>query len=343
MSASTTATVCARRGGKSHLRRVARKGIVLLGLTVAVVLVCEAALRFYYRLPLVERYFAPAGNSAGYGLAASRSYEYLHNGRRVSVTTDADGHRVVPGAPADAPHTLYVVGDSQAFGWGLTDSETVPARLQQRLGAEWRVVNLGVPGYGPHAYAEQLAKLDGGIALVLQTEANDIRDAHYPRPQAFSRCGYLVSRTWLGEETPCFMLSSYALVKLTEIRIKLASELPAPLGYNPNLRIAAGVLRYRIDNLYRSALEVGHIRALFTAIPWDAAVNSARLPNYEPVLSQPQRLVSLPDDCALGEAFLTHPRAGELFQEGDSHLSPLGADFAAERLTPFIINAAAQP
>src|SRR5436305_9913212 len=130
MSASTTTmTGRAARGRKSRLRRLARKGVVLLLLAAVGLLVCEVALRLYYRLPLVERYFAPAGNSAGYGLAASQSYEYLHNGRRVTVTTDAEGHRVVPGAPNAAPHTLYVIGDSQAFGWGLSDAETVPARL----------------------------------------------------------------------------------------------------------------------------------------------------------------------------------------------------------------------
>src|SRR5581483_1127984 len=40
------------------------------------------------------------------------------------------------------------VGDSFVFGEHLADAETMPARLEDELGAPWEVLNLGVHGYG---------------------------------------------------------------------------------------------------------------------------------------------------------------------------------------------------
>jgi hypothetical protein len=63
---------------------------------------------------------------------------------------------------------VFVIGDSQVFGWGLADAETIPARSQARVGPRCRFVNLGVPGYGPFAYADALRKLpEGASALVV--------------------------------------------------------------------------------------------------------------------------------------------------------------------------------
>ena len=41
-----------------------------------------------------------------------------------------------------------MLGDSFTFGVHLQEAETAPAFLSQQLGANWRVFNLGVPGYG---------------------------------------------------------------------------------------------------------------------------------------------------------------------------------------------------
>jgi hypothetical protein len=329
-----------RANWRIWLSRLSRAGIILVALLTLGTLTFEAGLRLYYRLPAVERYFAPAENSAGYGLRASQQYEYLHNGRRVTVTTDADGRRVVPNAPAQAQRTLYVIGDSQVFGWGLSDDESIPARLQRQLGEGWHVINLGVPGYGPFQYAEQLAKVpNDGLALVILTETNDFQDSFFYRPPLISRCGYLVTRSWLGERMPCFLLSSYALAKFAELRVRLAGNLPVPLGYSPNGQSAAKVLQYRIENLFRGAAGSKRGHVIFASIPWDAAVDAGRLLNYEPALSEARRFVELPDDCKIEREFQQHPNPGELFQKNDSHLSPAGAELMAEKLAPAILSA----
>lgn len=329
-----------RANWRIWISRLSRAGIILIAFATLGTLVFELALRLCYRLPAVERYFSSAENSAGYGLRESQQYEYLHNGRRITVTTDADGRRVVPNAPAQAQRTLYVIGDSQVFGWGLSDDESIPARLQQQLGDGWHVINLGVPGYGPFQYAEQLARVpNDGVALVILTETNDFQDSFFYRPPLISRCGYLVSRSWLGEKMPCFLLSSYALAKFAELRVRLSGKLPVPLGYSPSGQPAAKVLQYRIENLFRGATGNKHPHVIFASIPWDAAVDAGRLPNYEPVLSEARRFVELPDESKIDQEFQRHPSPGELFQKNDSHLSPLGAELMAEKLAPAILSA----
>lgn len=326
----------------SRVKRVTLAlGIGFLILTVGLLLL-ELALRIYYRRPLVERYFTPAENIAGYGLAKSLRSEYVHKGQTIIVSIDAEGRRIVPGAPEYAPNTLYVIGDSQVFGWGLNDSESIPARLQQRLGSQWRLVNMGVPGYGPFQYAEALSQLpEGAMALVIQTEANDMQDALLPRAPVFSRCGYLVPRGWVGRWTPCFLLSSYVLAKALDVRNKVAG-LSTPINFNPHAEVAAKVLSYRINNLYRSVSENKSRNAVFAVIPWDAESDHRRLSNYEPVLVQARRLTELPDDCRLGEEFHRQSQRDALFQSGDSHLSATGADFVAARLVPTILRITSQ-
>ncbi len=83
------------------------------------------------------------------------------------VTIDENSVRLSPCAAAadDQPGRIYLLGDSQTFGWGLSDEETWANKLQchllqQRPGA-YRVINLGVPG----TQADQF--LNRGVQQVL--------------------------------------------------------------------------------------------------------------------------------------------------------------------------------
>ena len=314
-------------------------------LFMVLTLLIEALLRLYYQQPLVERYFRPVAAHVGYGLEQSADFEYLHGGRRVRVTTDGEGRRVVPGAP-QAPdlRVVHVLGDSQIFGWGLNDSETVPAQLQVLLGDGWRVVNHGVPGYGPFAYAEQLVQIPSkDLVLVVQTEANDLRDAYLTRPPVDVRCGgYLVPRGFLGEQTPCFVLSAFILAKAIELWVDFGeSRRPTPLGFNPFTRGAAEVLKYRIEMLYRQQIGARSGDVILAVIPWDASVLPERAANYRPLVPEPVRLTALRDDCDLATAFHSHPEPRVLFQRDDFHLTPTGSTFVAEQLEPHVRGRAA--
>jgi hypothetical protein len=324
-----------RRQRSAWLRRLVLGPLFALAVLVVLLFAMELVLRFIAPGPTAERFFAPSKETVGYGLARSVSFDHWGDGRMVHVTTDAEGRRVVPGA-VDRPgvRTLHIIGDSQAFGWDLSDDESVPAQIQRRLGAGWRVVNHGVPGYGPYAYVERLAHLPAGEpAIILQTELNDLSDAVSPRSPSFARCGYLVPRNTLGSSLPCWILASYTFAKVTDLLVRLGdSRLPAPMGFNPIIRSAAAVLEYRVEKLYRTAVEsrTGEVR--FAVIPWDGGLVPARAAHYKPWLTHPKRIVQMPDDCGLTASFAAYPRPDELFLPNDSHLSPRGAAFAADRL-----------
>lgn len=215
-------------------RKLALASVLGASILLAFLLIAELGLRVYYRRPIAEQYYRPIGGIAGYGLQPSKRYEYWHGGRTVSVTTNEDGTRVVPGAQSTAPANLYVIGDSQAFGWGLSDAETIPANLQTQLGSGWRVVNLGVPGYGPFAYVEKLNQTpDDGVVIVIQAESNDLQDAYFVQSPMLARCGFLVSHSLLAAKAPCLILSSYTFARTVDMIIGVAGTLSRPLGYQP--------------------------------------------------------------------------------------------------------------
>src|SRR6185503_2752348 len=71
-----------------------------------------------------------------------------------TVTHNSQGNRGPEAAFAkpSGVRRVVVIGDSQAWGYGVGDDETIPAQLQRLLneagGARYEVLNLGVGGYG---------------------------------------------------------------------------------------------------------------------------------------------------------------------------------------------------
>lgn len=73
-------------------------------------------------------------------------------GVKYSYTINEDGFRGEPVDP-DATYTTVMIGDSHTFGWGVNDSATVPALLDERLDGHPRiedaqVINAGILSYG---------------------------------------------------------------------------------------------------------------------------------------------------------------------------------------------------
>ena len=96
--------------------------------------------------------------------------------RELALTVPAHGWRGEPfeALPRSDVVRIACVGDSQTFGWGVADDETLPYELERALTArspacEFEVLNLGVPNTNVEhkvAWIESFA-LDNGAAIVV--------------------------------------------------------------------------------------------------------------------------------------------------------------------------------
>ena len=101
-----------------------------------------------------------------------------------AVTTDANGLRP-PWHQTKVGTRILAMGCSTTFGWGVADHETYPFRLQERLtamGKQVQVINGGQPGYtsfqGLWLWDEALGELDADVVL-LGFVVQDARRAAY--------------------------------------------------------------------------------------------------------------------------------------------------------------------
>ncbi len=107
----------------------------------------------------------------------------------VRVTTNALGMRGAAASEEKAPdvYRILVVGDSFAFGYGVEDWETFPARLQTEIeerGLRVEVLNAGVPGWSTDSYFVYLRKrgfaLDPDLVIIAISE-NELSDMGWNR------------------------------------------------------------------------------------------------------------------------------------------------------------------
>lgn len=311
-----------------------RRPLILALLTALTLALIEIGARLSVdgaeRLPA---FFRPGPEGQPYALAPGR-YRYWHRDRTVVVSIGPDGRRRVPGAPAAAPRTLWLIGDSQVFGWGLDDRETIAARLQASLGPGVKVVNAGVPGYGPMAYVREFhAAPADALKLIVFTETNDGQDAYSAETFGRPHCGILVSPTGVGGGMPCWFLRSQLFSTAVDLRNVLApSRLAPPLNCNPTVRAVGRAIETRIRATERVLDEAAGGRALTATVPWDARAARTRLGDYRPHLTAVTCDWAFPDRLALVPALERRNDGDALFQREDHHLSARGADATARHL-----------
>jgi hypothetical protein len=119
----------------------------------------------------------------GVRLLAGESMKLAFGGNPLTtVRVNGDGLR---GEELGAPSAdeVLVLGDSQVFGLGVEENETASAKLQAMLPGA-KVVNAGVPTYGPPEYekvlAEMLAKRKPKRVIYVVNMANDLFEAERP-------------------------------------------------------------------------------------------------------------------------------------------------------------------
>ena len=265
--------------------------------------------------------------------AHGRAHMY---GRDIEVSIDANGQRTTVGAGgACARHRLDLIGDSQVFGWGLSDSETIASRLQARLGPDWRVVNHGIPGIGPLQYAQVLRTVpkDAEVLMVF-TEVNDLWDT-YDVSRNTTRCGFLTEAWWPRSSLVCPVLNLRALQigfvaydKLTRQRAL------SPIGFDPTSGTAARILTLHVRSMFvNEQVRAAHPHLHFTVLPFDGRYNARSRRDYFPP-PNPDTPRYFDDDYDMIAAFARDPDPIGLYLPRDPHLSPRGASLLAARVAP---------
>jgi lysophospholipase L1-like esterase len=135
---------------------------------------------------------------------AERWYDRRFEGGAIWVETDGLGNRKIV-APEKSgslrEYRILLVGDSFTFGWGVEAQETFGALLQAGLNkalpdVRVRVVNAGVPAYGPENELETVKQLAGTIKphlVVLGFTENDLENAAGGREYQIVKDGWLRS------------------------------------------------------------------------------------------------------------------------------------------------------
>ncbi|AUH51572.1 hypothetical protein CXB49_12455 [Chromobacterium sp. ATCC 53434] len=269
-----------------------------------------------------------------YRLLPDQKTQVRQFGRTLSISTDGDGRRITPGAPAAGAPVLHLVGDSQVFGWGLSDQETIAAQMQRMLGKRVRVVNDGVPGYGPLDYIKTLRAIpQRDWVVVLHTEENDAWDAYGLFRHVNVACGYLISSGMEGDALRCALMKSLLLQASLEAWDSFVHyDRPTPLGFDQRSVVAATVLNARIANLYREQQAKRGRHLTFTIVPWKARFSPSWLQRYSPppFIDAARQPSPFEDDLDMLSYF--RGAKSPLYLETDAHLAPAGAQRVAEKL-----------
>ena len=156
---------------------------------------------------------------------------------------DERGMRRVPAAGSvKNPETrVFVVGDSQTFGFGLSDGETWPARLQVLLNEQYPgsylVENLGVPGINILQYFARINgivkhALQPGDRVLIGVTWNDFTTtaSHINLKTLFSKAGVDEPLRVAGDKTVVSLIETpTAPLRVAEEREPLSARLVEPL------------------------------------------------------------------------------------------------------------------
>ncbi len=151
MSASPSGT----RAGRVQTKHL----LVLAGALAAACVTAEIALRFLGRFPPEPVWYVgefenrdsenfAVDDATGWRMRPDQRFTRPALGREIVYQSDAEGFRCDPDARVpDRELLIAIVGDSQAWGFGVPYAGTFGARLGAALGGA-RVLNLAQPGYG---------------------------------------------------------------------------------------------------------------------------------------------------------------------------------------------------
>jgi len=166
-------------------------GVLAAALAVGAILVEVLARAFFglpapYALPAESTVFDARGFWTGVPGFTAR-FDNRVDFRDAAVGIDDIGARRVPCAAdagtAMAPVRVFLVGDSQTFGWGLSDADTwangLQCRLETAAPGRYRVINFGVAGtqvdqYWARGVRQVVPGIRPGDVVVVSVTWNDL-------------------------------------------------------------------------------------------------------------------------------------------------------------------------
>lgn len=186
--------------------------LTLVSVVVGLLLI-EAVCRLFVTLP------APYVNAPDLVVQDERGFWILQPGfaggmdnvvdfRNRTLTVGPDGGRSVPcRRQSGYRHRVFVIGDSQTFGQGLSDADTWPNLLQCRLneqGASYEVHNLSVPGTNIDTYVQRLRQalpvVAPGDRVIVGVTWNDLH-TYEPESSVRHAAESLAAETPSGEKS----------------------------------------------------------------------------------------------------------------------------------------------
>ncbi len=280
------------------------------------------------------------------------------------VRHGADGFRAPDPAPdPSATRHVLVLGDSYAWGWGVSQGELVSDHLQRALASGTAILNRGVNAYGT---AQELLLLedelsrrtfDTVVLLFCINDFGDNVDRKPQRPRFVQRDGHLVPENlplpdrlkgafeeWLDENSRASNFLSYqlALAKARgrNARPRESAEMAPAKASSPDEKPTG---REMTRTLLRAMAERVHTSGatfliVFVPVPDDLrgeigahTVEAARAAVAAVAGEAGARFVDLTDAFAAASA-----RGEQLFIPGDGHWSAQGHALAARELAPLV-------
>ena len=271
-------------------------------------------------------------------------YQGIHY---TDVTTDAEGYRSVPLASDRYP--IVISGDSLVFGSGLSDRETLPWRLAEKL-------DVPVFNGGRSALVNTLKKpelMDTELVIDVRGEplvaGSVFADYGYSRDEPYRpRVSNELSR-WeaVREVAPQRYLLTHIVGRMVrraarDLVVLLTGErdrryMPYRLT-RQTLQSAADAIQARSDRLRREGK-----RYIFIAVPFEQTLYAEQV-----TLEQRRYLQRLHEELErrgvesvpLLDLFLNN-RDREIFQRFDTHWSPLGVELALEAVCEYLASSPA--
>lgn len=237
---------------------ILKTGLMVSGLLFAMLL-AEGYLRLFQPqiFPVHPQGLYTEDPDIGYVLTPGYSGELVRSEFHTSIQIGQSGLRGKdPTPPREDTIRILILGDSQAWGFGVTDSQTFSVQLEELLSERFperdiQVLNAGVPGYGT---ADQLAFLETrgeemqpDIVVVQFLSVNDLIENLSPASEwAVIEDGMLTVRSTEEEGSETGMTFPNTVREWLKDNSHVASLTFDVVGY---LGVRAGVLG-EIDSLW---------------------------------------------------------------------------------------------